>query len=304
MTTGKRNLPASIAARLLNHAKRTGDDYQTLFSAYGFERFLHRLGASSVRDRFVLKGAVLLRRWSDRPYRATRDLDLLRQGDSSFEAIREDIRTISGTPVEPDGIVFDPGALRIEAIRPEDEYAGVRATLPARCGTARLVLQIDIGVGDSVWPAPQRCAYPVLLDFPAPDVLAYPREAVVAEKFEAMVVLGDRNSRIKDFFDLHHVASHFDFDRATLVEAIRRTFARRGTPIPADDPIALTDAYWENPSRPAQVRAFARRAGLVIPDAPGGDVARLLGVFLAPILGDLRGGEIREGTWRPGGPWR
>lgn len=278
--------------------------HSLLNSGDGFERFLHRLGGSSVRDRFVLKGAMLLRVWSDRPYRATRDLDLLRRGAGSFDAIREDIWTISSTPVEPDGVVFDAGAVRIEAIRPEDEYAGVRATLPARCGTARLMLQIDIGVGDGVWPAPQRCVYPVLLDFPAPDVLAYPREAVVAEKFEAMVVLGDRNSRIKDFFDPHHLASHFEFDRATLAEAIRRTFARRGTPIPADDPIALTNVYWENPSRPAQVRAFARRAGLVIPDAPGDEVARLLGEFLAPILRDLRDSEKREAIWNPGGPWR
>ena len=83
-----------------------------------------------------------------------------------------------------------------------------------------------------------------------------------------MVAFGDRNSRIKDFFDLHHFANHFEFDRVTLAEAVRRTFERRRMPIPTDEPIALTRAYWENPSRPAQVRAFARRAGLAVPDAP------------------------------------
>ena len=304
MTGKKSNLAASVAARLLNRAKQTGDDYQTLFTAYGFERFLYRLGASSVRDRFVLKGAMLLRLWSHQPYRATRDLDLLRRGDGSFDAIRDDIRTIGATPVEPDGVAFDAGAVSIEPIRPEDEHAGARAVLPARCGSARLALQIDMGVGDAVWPAPRRCAYPALLDFPAPEVLAYPREAVVAEKLEAMVVLGDRNSRIKDFFDLHYLASCFEFDRPTLAEAVRRTFARRSTPIPVDDPIGLTPAYWENPSRPAQVRAFARRAGLAIPAAPGDEFARLLGKFMLPILDDLRRGEPREGAWRAGGPWR
>ena len=119
-----------------------------------------------------------------------------------------------------------------------------------------------------------------------------------------MVVLGDRNSRIKDFFDLHYLASRFEFDRATLAEAVRRTFARRRTPIPVEEPIGLTPPYWVNPSRPAQVRAFARRAGLVISDAPGDEFLRLLGAFLSPILADLRGGEAREGTWLPGGPWR
>ncbi len=304
MTGPKGNLPASIAARLLNRAKQTGDDYQVLLGSFCFERFLHRLGMSGVRDRFILKGAMLLRLWSDRPYRATRDLDLTRRGDGSYEAIREDIRRICSTSVEEDGVVFDPDAIRIEAIRAEDEYAGTRVTLPARCGTARLTLQIDVGLGDAVWPAPQPCVYPALLDFPAPEVLAYPREAVVAEKFEAMVALGDRNSRIKDFFDIHYLARQFEFDRATLVEAVRRTFERRGTLIAAEPPIGLTPAYWENPSRPAQTRAFARRAGLKVPENPGTEFAGLLGAFLLPVVDDLRHGKGRTGTWFPGGPWR
>ena len=304
MTAGKGNLPASVAARLLNRAKQTGDVYQTILTSFCFERFLYRLGESEVQERFVLKGAMLLRLWSDQPYRATRDLDLLRKGDGSFEAIRGDIRAICAAPVEPDAVAFDADAIRIEAIRAEDEYAGTRATLPARCGTARLSLQIDMGLGDSVWPAPRLCAYPALLDFPPPRVLAYPREAVVAEKLEAMVVLGDRNSRIKDFFDLQHLASRFEFDRATLAEAIRRTFKRRRTPIPAEEPIGLTPTYWENPSRPAQVRAFARRAGLTLAGDPGAEFARVLGAFLSPVLDDLRRDTRREGTWPPGGPWR
>ena len=304
MTPGKRDLPASVAARLLNRAKQTGDVYQTLLTSFCFERFLYRLGKSEVRERFVLKGAMLLRLWSDQPYRATRDLDLLRKGDGSFEAIRADLRTICAVPVQPDAVSFDADAVEVESIRAEDEYAGTRATLPARCGTARLSLQIDMGLGDSVWPAPRPCAYPALLDFPPPEVLAYPREAVVAEKLEALVVLGDRNSRIKDFVDLHHLASRFEFDRATLAEAIRRTFERRRTPIPTEEPIGLTPAYWENPSRPAQVRAFAGRAGLTLAGDPGAEFARVLGAFLSPVLDDLRRDTRREGTWPPGGPWR
>ncbi|MGH7790529.1 MAG: nucleotidyl transferase AbiEii/AbiGii toxin family protein [Candidatus Binatia bacterium] len=303
MTAGK-NLAASVAARLLNRARQTGDDYQTLLTSYCLERFLYRLGVSPAHERFVLKGAMLLRLWSDRPYRATRDLDLLRQGDGSFEAIQADLRTICAADVEPDAVAFDAGATRVEAIRAEDEYAGTRASLPARCGTARLVLQIDMGLADSVWPAPRLTTYPALLDFPSPEILAYPREAVVAEKLEAIVVLGDRNSRIKDFFDLHHLADHFPFDRTTLAEAVRRTFARRATPIPSEAPIGLTPAYWENPSRPAQARAFARRAGLPAPDRPGDEFVTRLGAFLLPVLDDVRRGKPCDGTWEPGGPWR
>jgi hypothetical protein len=304
MTGGKTNLPASVAARLLHRARETGDVYQTLLTSFCFERFLYRLGKSAARERFVLKGAMLLRLWSEQPYRATRDLDLLRKGDGSLAAIRSDVQEICAIPVEPDGIVFDADALRVEPIRAEDEYAGMRVALLARCGTARLTLQIDMGLGDSVWPPARSCLYPALLDFPPPRILAYPREAVVAEKLEAMVVLGDRNSRIKDFFDLHHLASHFEFDRATLSEAIRRTFDRRHTPIPDEEPLGLTAAYWENPSRPAQVRAFARRAGLTLAADPGSELAHALAAFLSSVLADVREGNRREGTWPPGGPWQ
>ncbi len=304
MTGGKSDLPASVAARLLNQAKQTGDDYQIVLTRFCFERFLYRLGKSEVRERFVLKGAMLLRLWADQPYRATRDLDFLRRGDGAAEAIRADLRSICAVPVEPDAVVFDADGIAFEAIRAADEYAGTRVTLPARCGTARLNLQIDLGIGDAVWPSVRSSAYPVLLDFPAPTVLVYPREAVVAEKLEALVALGERNSRIKDFFDLHYLAAHLEFDGATLTEAVGRTFARRGTPIPAAAPIGLTSAYWENPTRPAQVQAFARRAGLALSDDPGAEFGGLIQAFLLPVLAALRDGERSPGTWVPGGPWR
>ena len=118
-----------------------------------------------------------------------------------------------------------------------------------------------------------------------------------------MVVLGDRNSRIKDFFDLHFLATQFEMDRATLAEAVRRTFERRHTTIPSEPPIGLTRAYWENTSRPAQVSAFARRAGLALPTDPGQELGDLLGEFLLPILADLASGSGQAGKWLPGGPW-
>ena len=298
------NVAASVMSRLLTRSKTRGDDYQLLVTAYAFERLLYRLGQSLVRDRFVLKGAMLLRLWSDQPYRATRDLDLLRRGDGSVDAIRADLEAIITTPVPDDGIVFDASRLVLEPMCADDEYVGTRAVLPARCGKARLSLQIDLGVGDAVWPEPIVRQYPALLDAPAPEVFAYVRETVVAEKLEALVVLGDRNSRIKDFFDLHMLATTFTFDRRELSESVRRTFERRRTPIPEAAPIGLTPEYWKNPSRPAQVRAFARRAGLVEPGEMDGDFTATLAAFLLPILEDLGAGAAQAGTWRPGGPWR
>jgi hypothetical protein len=155
----KRNIGASVTARLLNLSKQTGDDYQTLLAVFCFERFLFRLSRLEVTDRFVLKGAMLLRVWSDHPYRATRDLDLLRRGDGSLEAIRRDLANVCAALVDADGVEFDSSSIRLEQIRAEDEYAGTRATISARCGTARLSLQIDIGLGDAVWPPPATISY-------------------------------------------------------------------------------------------------------------------------------------------------
>jgi predicted nucleotidyltransferase component of viral defense system len=300
----KSNIPASILARLLVRSKKTGDEYQTVLTAYVCERFLFRLAASPVRDRFVLKGAMLLRIWSDHPYRMTRDLDLLRRGDPTAEAIARDIESICRMPVDPDGLDFDTKSIQLEAIRAEDEFVGTRVTMRVYCGKARIALQVDIGVGDTVYPAPRLEQYATLLDMPEPEVFAYAPESVIAEKLEATLVLGERNSRIKDFFDLRYLAQNFTFDRTILVEAIRSTFARRNTPIPPDDPIGLTDAYWENPMRPAQVRAFARRSGLEADTGNGKEILAVIRPFLIPVLDDLRRGIAEEGTWPPGGPWR
>ncbi len=298
-----RNVAASVLARLLARAKQSGEDYQALLNAFLCERFLYRLDRSPMRGRFVLKGAMLLRVWSDRPYRATRDLDFLRKGDGSSEAIRADVAAICAAGVVDDGVAFDAGSIRLQAIRAEDEYAGTRVTLDARVGTARMRFQVDVGVGGAAWPPPETRAYPTLLEFPAPEVLAYAPEAVVAEKLEAMVVLGDRNSRIKDFFDLRHLAERFAFERETLAEAIQRTFRGRHTPIP-EEPVGLTAAYWNNPSRPQQVRAFARRAHVEAGLDPGEDLLRVLRPFLLPILDDLRRGVCTRASWPPRGPWR
>ena len=298
------NISASVLARLLNRSKQTGDDYQILLAKFVFQRFLYRLGKSTLRDRFVLKGAMLLQIWSDHPYRATRDLDLLRKGEGSADAIRADVEAICANKVEPDGIEFDRKSIRLESIRPEDEYAGTRVTLLARCASARVPMQVDIGVADVLWPPAQYRVYPALLEFPSPEVLTYSPESVIAEKLEAIVTLGDRNSRIKDYFDLHHLACFLEFDGKTLSESIRRTFQRRRTPVPMEEPLGLTAEFWKNPARVPQIRAFARRANLEVGPDYGSEILGMLRPFLLPILENLRKGATTAASWSPGGPWR
>lgn len=298
------NLSESVRQRLLNHARHRGEDFQVTLNNYFLERFLYRLGRSSFHNRFVLKGALLLRLWAEHPYRATLDLDLLRQGGGDRDVVAADIRAICTTTVEPDGVEFDTRDLTMAPIREDQEYAGLRASFTAKLGNARTRLQVDIGVGDAVWPVPQEQAYPAMLEFPAPRVLTYSRAAVVAEKFEAMVVLGARNSRIKDFFDIHYLASHFPFDGAELVEAIRRTFERRKTPLPEKVPIGLTSEYWQQAGRDTQLRAFMRRARVDAASFKVSGIAPLLRKFLQPPCEALRNNEPFAQRWPAGGPWR
>jgi hypothetical protein len=275
---------ASVRARLLNLARARGEDFQLTLRNYLFERFLYRLSCSPLRERFVLKGAMLLRLWAEQPYRATVDLDLLSRGSSEPAAVAGDIAAICATQVPNDAVLFDASAMSLEPIRADEEYAGVRVTFDARLGTIRQRLQIDIGFGDALWPAAEEITYPVALDDPAPTIRTYRPETVVAEKLEAIVALGIRNSRIKDFFDIDYLARSGRLDRMALIEAARRTFERRGTPIPKVPPIGLTPEFWSQPGREAQVKAFARRARLEVSAASARELGQRVAEFAIPIL--------------------
>ena len=237
-----RNLAASVRSRLLTLAKSGGEDFTFVLTRYGLERLLYRLGRSSYAGDFVLKGAMLFRLWSGNPHRSTKDLDLLGFGSPDLNRLVRVFREVVAIPA-PDGIEFLPETVKAVPIREDAIYDGIRVTLEARLEAARMHLQVDVGFGDAVVPAPRETSYPTMLDVPAPVLRAYPREAVVAEKLHAMVDLGLANSRMKDFFDLWFLATNFSFDGATLGESIRSSFARRETAIPREPPVALTSEF-------------------------------------------------------------
>jgi len=295
------NLAASVRARLTDLARRQGLEFQLVLSDFAIERLLYRLGASRHADRFVLKGAKLFKLWSGDRRRATWDLDLLGRGASAIAPVVEVIRELGAMPGE-DGIAFDLDSIRGEQIRADEEYAGVRVRLEAHLAEARIPLQVDVGFGDVVVPAPVPVDYPTLLDHPAPRILAYPREAVVAEKFEALIALGVTNSRMKDFHDVHVLASTLAFRGASLAAAIRATFERRGTRLPEGEPFVLSRAFLGAPERLAQWRAFLRRARLDGPDDAGALAESLLR-FLGPVVSAVARGHAFEAEWSPPGPW-
>ena len=194
-------------------------------------------------------------------------------------------------PCPDDGVIFDAGALLINTIRVDQPDGGLRARLPGALGNIRLSLQMDIGFGDMVTPARELRDYPTLLDLPAPRLWTYPREAMVAEKFHAMVSRGEINSRVKDLWDIACLARRFAFDGETLRRAVAETFRRSATTFTADRPPALRPAYYEDPARRERWRVLHRQ----IPTGADGP-ARLAdaGVELSRFLGPLCDSLIEE----------
>lgn len=211
--TAPKNLVASVKIRLLALAKRRGETFNDLLTRYGIERLLYRLSRSRHADRFLLKGAMLFVLWDDRTPRPTRDVDLLAFGPADIDDVVAAFCEIVGTSVPADGLGFDAGSITAEKIQEGQAYGGLRVRRMALLDKAKVPPKVDLGTGDAVTPEPVSAEFPALLDFPAPQIRAYPIYTVVAEKFESMVSLGAANTRMKDFYDLRFLAERFSFDR-------------------------------------------------------------------------------------------
>jgi predicted nucleotidyltransferase component of viral defense system len=292
-----------VRQRLLNLARSKGEAFQYVAEQYALERLLYRLGVSEYAQRFLLKGAMLFRLWHDEPHRRTRDADLLGFGSADVGELEGVFRHVCAVEAE-DGVRFDPSSIRGEEIREGMAYQGVRIRLRAELAGARLPVQLDIGFGDVVVPAPEEVDYPVMLDFPAPRLRVYSRYSVVAEKLEAIVRFGEQNSRMKDFYDVFVLSEAQEFDGAILQTAIQATFERRSTVLPAELPTALTVGFAMSERVAGLWAGFLKRSGLEAKAPALGWAIQRIGGFLDPVLKSARSGEEHRAVWIPGGPWR
>jgi len=301
----RRNFAASVKQRLLNLAGERGEDFNFLLTRYGIERLLYRLSQSDHAGEFILKGAMLFHLASKQvPHRATRDLDLLGKGAPDLPRLENVFREIIRTRVDDDGLVFLDEGFRAERIRAEDEYAGVRLHVEARMAAARIPIQVDIGFGDAPVPAPRKEVLAALLEFPAPRLLIYSWETVIAEKFQALADLGMANSRMKDYFDLRHLSATLPFDGDTLARAIQATFERRRMPLPREVPTGLTKVFGDDPAKQVQWKAFLGKLRLDPLAMPLDRVVEQLRSFLMPPVEALIREQAFAKSWSPGGPWR
>jgi hypothetical protein len=301
---GVKNIVASVLARLRNEADARRIPFGQVLQLYAMERFLYRLSKSPHVDGVFLKGALLLRTVGTPRARPTMDIDLLRRGKADRESLIELVRDCVLIENSADGVTFDPDSIVAENIAKDAEYLGTRVLLSGRMDNVRLSLQIDFGVGDIVVPGPRFIEYPALLNQPPVRLRAYPVEAAIAEKFQAMVALDFDNSRMKDFYDIWRCSRHLDFDGETLARSIAATFERRATPPPMESPLPFTSAFFEAPVHRAQWRAFVKK--ILEPELSErfAEIVEEIDRFLMPPSTAAARAEAFRCHWPPNGPWQ
>jgi len=320
-----RNVPASVRQRLLNRARIDKRPFNELLQYYAMERFLYRLSRSAHGNRFILKGALMLRVWSnagqigrradldarsapargramdgEHLFRPTMDIDMLGRTSNDETSIVAQIQDILAVEVEADGLTFDPSSIQAERITEDADYKGIRVRFRGDLDSARVSMQIDIGFGDIVYPEPEESNLPTMLDSPVPRLLCYSRESTIAEKFEAMVKLGMLNSRMKDFYDIWLLSRQFDFDGAKLAKAIRLTFEQRGTKLPSEIE-AFTDTFID--AKQTQWTAFWKRLQQDHVPAAFREITSAVERFLAPLASAISADNPKPTKWTAPGPW-
>ena len=294
----------SVFQRLLNLARAEKTDFNMLLVRYGVERLLYRLSISPYSKRFNLKGASLFLVWRGQNFRVTRDVDLLYFGTQDSDHMEVLFREVCGLECPEDGILFSPETVKVSTIRDDQEYSGLRITLNGSLHGARVPIQVDVGFGDVVTPNPEPIRFPTLLEGPAPEMLAYPRYTMVAEKLEALVRLGIASSRMKDIYDLSLLSKLFVFEGGIMLDGVIKTFNRRKTDFPDGVPMALSEMFAKDRIKKEQWTAFIRRAN---PEMAQKDLQKAVAevaVFLLPILESARSGGLFDKRWEPGEGWR
>jgi len=290
------NISSSVRQRLLNRSRDDNRAFNEILQYYAIERFLYRLSLSSHANKYILKGGVLLRAWSSSDFRSTMDIDVLGKTRNEEANIIAQVQDIISIEVVPDGILFDSNSIQTERITEDADYSGIRVRLKGLLGTAKIRIQIDIGFGDVVYPAPGIASLPCMLDFPSPTLLCYSKESTIAEKFEAMIKLGYLNSRMKDFYDIWFLSRQFNFELASLSEAVKCTCKQRGTELTpnieafTEDFISTHQAMWI---------AFCKRLKQDYVSLSFEIIVKEVEIFLSPIITNATEKRI----WVPAGPW-
>ena len=236
----------SLKAKIRNIAKQKNIPAQVILQNYMFERLLVRLSASEYKDKFVLKGGMLVAAIVGLDNRATMDMDTtLKNLPLTPEAIRKALENVCSI-VFDDGVVFEIGT--ISPIREDDIYGGYRVMLNAKFDTLLTPLSIDVSTGDAITPhAVQYNFSEIFDDEKSYDLWAYNIETVMAEKVETILRRGIFNTRPRDFYDAYILTTTQKFDKDTFAEALSATASHRGTTQQISDVPSILHNIEESP---------------------------------------------------------
>ena len=302
MSSGTKNLPASILHRLRNEARKRNLPFQEILTYYGLERFLYRISKSVYCDRFILKGALVMLTWPSRIVRTTRDIDFSAYIDNDLETILKTLQEICAIEVEPDAIRFDAESIRVEPIAGRAKQPGVRARIIGYIDKVRVHIQIDIGFSDEIKPEPGIVRFPTLLDLPAPEVYAYHPETVLSEKVEAILYLGEINTRMKDFYDIWIISNVFQIEGNLLVESMSATLKNRDTHAETRLPNLFSDGFITEKSE--LWSTFL--SGIGEENEVASDFKTILTrivAFIQPVLDAITSNGQLDQTWNPSDGW-
>ena len=256
MVNRPRNIAVSVRQRLLDLAQKEGQAFHVVLVAFGLERFLYRLSESAHRDRFVLKGGMLVTLWTKDRGRFTQDIDFMSFRADDEATLKETIKEILAIDAG-DGLVFDDASLTATPIQENQVYGGMRLKTTAYLEKTRIPIKIDVGFGDALENPDFTLDYGSLLDFPSASIRAYSPETVIAGKFHAVVALGRVNGRMKDFYDLWALPKAVDLNFDNLRASIEKTFERRQTKVPKELPPGLSQEFATDPTKAAQWRVYS-----------------------------------------------
>lgn len=211
-----------------NLSKKNAADAQILMRSYMMERFLERVSLSAYRDRFILKGGMLVAAMVGLGVRSTMDLDATVKGaDVNAKDVEKMISEIIMVPIE-DGIIFQVNS--ISEIMEEAEYPGIRVTMTALFDGVRTPLKIDISTGDAITPKEIRYSFKLMLEDRSIAILAYNLETVLAEKLETIITRTTTNTRMRDFYDISVLLQLYgDTLNRQFLHELLATARKRGT---------------------------------------------------------------------------
>lgn len=285
----------SVKDRLKNKSVISGKTFQDALIAYGLERTVYRLSISEYVDRFTLKGGIFLYALFDGEFsRATRDIDLLAMNlPNTIEDIKTVFEKIFSIDCD-DALQYDLCTLEVKNITEFKEYHGVNVSVIAYLDKTKVPISIDIGFGDVVYPSRVKMEFPVLLSMEAPEIYAYSISSVISEKFEAIVSLGDANSRYKDFYDIYFLADSYNLDGTELKEAIKATFEHRKTGF--NDIFAFTDDFITSEIHQRRWHAFTKKKKTLL-NVELLEVIDVIKAVLLPIVESIRDNKEYRLKW-------